>query len=72
MLDFGLTQPPDGGLVALAPEVLIREVERIVEFDFRVGLRGEGLEIRLAFGNGGGGAAGARGGKCGRGGYEGG
>lgn len=47
MLDLGLAEEADGGLVALAPEVLVGEVEGIVELDGRVGLLGDGLEIGL-------------------------
>lgn len=47
MLDLGLAEEADGGLVALTPEVLVRQVEGIVELDGRVGLLGDGLEIGL-------------------------
>mmetsp|Transcript_15390 Transcript_15390/g.32560 ORF Transcript_15390/g.32560 Transcript_15390/m.32560 type:complete len:279 (+) Transcript_15390:226-1062(+) len=72
VLDFGLTQPSDGGLVALAPEVLFGEVERIVVLDCGVESGGEGFEIGLTFGDGGGGASNLGGGECGRRGDEGG
>ena len=47
MLDLGLAKEADGGLVALAPEVLVGQVEGIVELDGRVGLLGDGLEVGL-------------------------
>ena len=50
MFDFGLTQPCDGGFVALTPEVLFGEVEWIVVFDFGVGFNGEGFKVCLGLG----------------------
>ena len=47
MLDLGLAEESDGGLVALTPEVLVGQVEGIVELDGRVGLLGDGLEVGL-------------------------
>ena len=57
MLDLGLAKEADGGLVALAPEVLVGQVEGIVELDGRIGLLGDGLEVGLGCreGRGGGG-----------------
>ena len=47
VLDFGLAEEADGGLVALPPEVLVGQVEGIVELHRRVGLLGNGLQVGL-------------------------
>ena len=47
VLDFGLAEEADGGLVALSPEVLVGQVEGVVELHLRVGLLGNGLQVGL-------------------------
>lgn len=47
MLDLGLAEEADGGLVARAPEVGIGKAKRIVEADGRVEVLGERLEVSL-------------------------
>ena len=47
VLDLGVAQEADGLLLALAPEVLGAEPQRVVEADRRVELLGQRLEVRL-------------------------
>ncbi len=62
MLDLGVAEETDGGLVRLAPELRLGEVERIVEADDGIELLGEDLEVGLRLAHGGGGPAGGLGG----------
>lgn len=49
VLDLGLAEEADGGLVARAPEVGIGKAKGIVEADGRVEVLGERLEVSLLF-----------------------
>ena len=74
VLDFTLAQPCDRLLVALAPERLLGEAERVVELDDRVRLLRQGFKVgdrlrkldRVACGR----LGGERGGRTGQGGDE--
>ena len=47
MLDLGVAEEANGGLVALSPEIGLGEVEGIVEANNGVELLGESLEVGL-------------------------
>jgi len=52
VLDLGVAEEPDGGLVGITPELGISERERIVELDDGVGLLSKGLKVGLGLGHG--------------------
>ena len=47
VLDLGMTEETDGGLVGGSPELGLGEVQGIVELDNRVGRGGDGLKVSL-------------------------
>jgi len=49
MLDLGVSQEADGGLVSSTPEISLGKVERIIEANNGVEFLGEGLEIGLGY-----------------------
>ena len=49
MLDLGVSQEADGGLVSSTPEISLGKVEGIIEANNGVELLGEGLEIGLGY-----------------------
>ena len=49
VLDLGVSQEADGGLVGGAPELSLGKVERIIEADNGVELLGEGLKVSLEY-----------------------
>ena len=50
VLDLGMSEEANGGLVGGAPELSLGEVEGIVEANDRVKLLGEGLKVGLGIG----------------------
>ena len=49
VLDLGVSQEADGGLVSSTPEICLGKVEGIIEANNGVELLGEGLEIGLGY-----------------------
>ena len=49
VLDLGMSQEANGGLVTSTPEISLGEVEGIVEANNGVELLGEGLEVGLQY-----------------------
>ena len=47
VLDLGVAEKPNGGLIALSPDGGAGEVEGVVVLEHGVGLCGEGLKIGL-------------------------